>query len=92
MGFFGDILNKFKSELSWKASQEISEGIDKATDKIFNKKTSGNKCPKCKKEILELGLKFCPHCGAKLMHTCPKCNIDFSIDQQFCTQCGTKLE
>ena len=95
MGFTDDLFNKIKNDVSWKIGQEASTGIGKITSKIFNKKTPEAKipkCPKCKKEITDPALKFCPDCGAKLLATCPKCNIDYPIGTKFCTQCGGPLK
>jgi predicted RNA-binding Zn-ribbon protein involved in translation (DUF1610 family) len=95
MGFLDDIVNKVKNEVSWKVGQEVSSGISKASSKIFEKKSPEAKipkCPKCGKEITDPTLKFCPECGAKLLVTCPKCNIDYPIGTKFCTQCGEALK
>jgi rRNA maturation endonuclease Nob1 len=92
MGFKDDILNRIKNEVSWKAGQQISKGIDAAASKILQKKTPENKCPKCNKVITETGLKFCPDCGGKLMYTCSKCNVDYPTTKKFCTQCGEALK
>lgn len=95
MGFVDDIINRIKNEVSWKVGQGVSEGIGQVTSKIFKKKAPENnspKCPKCGKEIIEAGLKFCPDCGAKLMLTCPKCNVDFPVGKKFCAQCGETLK
>lgn len=95
MGFVDDIINRIKNEVSWKVGQEVSGGISKVASKIFKKGAPENKlpkCPKCKKEIIDPGLKFCPDCGAKLMATCVKCNLDYPTGTKFCTQCGEVLK
>ncbi|MFA6341022.1 MAG: zinc ribbon domain-containing protein [Candidatus Paceibacterota bacterium] len=92
MGFMDDMVNKVKNEVSWKVGQGVSSGISKASSKIFEKKAKVPKCPKCGKEITDPALKFCPSCGAKLLATCPKCNIDYPIGTKFCTQCGEPLK
>lgn len=95
MGFIDDIVNRVKNEVSWKVGQGVSGGISQATSKIFNKKTPEAtipKCPKCKKEITDPALKFCPDCGTKLIVTCSKCNIDYPVGTKFCTQCGEALK
>jgi predicted RNA-binding Zn-ribbon protein involved in translation (DUF1610 family) len=95
MGFLDDIKNRVKNEVSYKVGQGASDGLGKITDKIFNKNDSGNKtpkCPKCKKEISDPGLKFCPNCGQKLLLTCSKCGVDYPSDTKFCTQCGEALK
>lgn len=92
MGFIDDIINRIKNEISWKVGQGVSGGIGQVTSKIFNKKPPENKCPKCNKTIAEAGLKFCPDCGAKLLLTCPKCNVDFPAGKKFCAQCGETLK
>jgi len=95
MGFADDFLNKVKNEVSWKVGQEASNGIGKLASKIFDKRSPESKppkCPKCKKEIAEAGLKFCPDCGTKLMATCSKCNVDYPVGVKFCTQCGEVLK
>lgn len=95
MGFVDDIINKVKNEVSWKVGQEVSSGISKASSKIFDKKAPENKlpkCPKCGRQISEVGLKFCPDCGGKLIANCPKCNVDYPAGTKFCTQCGEALK
>jgi len=95
MGFTDDILNRIKNEVSWKVGQEVSGGISQVASKIFKKRTPENKlpkCPKCKKDIADSGLKFCPDCGTKLLATCAKCNIDYPTGTKFCTQCGEALK
>lgn len=92
MGIIGDIANRVKSDLTWKAGQEVSGGITSGASKLFKKGDKGaNKCPKCKKPIAE-GLKFCTECGAKLTKTCEKCKADFPINTKFCPQCGGPLK
>lgn len=92
MGFLDDIVGRVKNEASWK----VSQGISNATSKIFDrkKKVPGeiDKCPKCRKKIEAIGLKFCPSCGATLVATCSKCSLDFPLETKFCTQCGGKLK
>ena len=95
MGFTDDIVNRIKNEVSWKVGQGVSGGISQVASKIFSKKTPETKvpaCPKCKKEITDPVLKFCPECGTKLMVTCSKCNIDYPVATKFCTQCGEVLK
>jgi len=94
MSILGDLTNKVKSDLTWKASSEVSSGISTGISKIFNRnKTPGtNKCPKCKIQITDSSLKFCPKCGFKLMLSCSKCKVDFPAGTEFCTQCGAKLK
>ncbi|MFA5934294.1 MAG: zinc ribbon domain-containing protein [Candidatus Paceibacterota bacterium] len=95
MGFIDDLTNKVKNEVSWKVGQGVSTGISKVASKIFDKKSPEakvSKCPKCKKEIVDLTLKFCPDCGQKLLLTCSKCNIDYPVGTKFCTQCGEALK
>jgi len=95
MGFLDDIKNRVKNEVSYKVGQGASEGIDKITSRIFNKTSSGEKmpkCPKCGKEISDLGLRFCPDCGQKLLLTCSKCTVDYPSGTKFCTQCGEALK
>ena len=95
MGFTDDLINKVKNEVSWKLGQEASSGISKVASKIFTKKAPEAKVPKCSKcgkEIVDAGLKFCAECGAKLMVTCTKCNVDYPVATKFCTQCGEALK
>ena len=95
MGFTDDFINKVKNEVSWKLGQEASSGISKVASKIFDRKAPEDKapkCPKCGKQIVDAGLKFCPECGQKLLLTCSKCNIDYPIGTKFCTQCGEALK
>ncbi|MFZ2038357.1 MAG: zinc ribbon domain-containing protein [Minisyncoccia bacterium] len=95
MGFLDDLTGKIKNEVSWKVGQGVSTGISKVASKIFDKKAPEAKvpkCPKCKKEITDPALRFCPECGAKLIVTCSKCNIDYPIGTKFCTQCGEVLK
>ncbi|MFA5108902.1 MAG: zinc ribbon domain-containing protein [Candidatus Micrarchaeia archaeon] len=96
MGILDGLANKVKSDLEWKAGQEISTGVAKGASKVLNKDGSSSgdksKCPKCKKPITESGLKFCPECGAKLTLTCKKCAVDYPVGTKFCTKCGTALK
>lgn len=92
MGILGDIASKVTSDLSWKAQQEVSEGISGGVSKIFSKKNPGaGKCPKCKSKITP-DLKFCQKCGAKLTVSCAKCNTEYPIGVKFCAQCGGSLK
>ncbi|MCC7570865.1 zinc ribbon domain-containing protein [Candidatus Micrarchaeota archaeon] len=92
MGFLDNVVNKVKDDLSWKAGQEISSGIAGGAKKaVKGDPNAKKKCPKCKKQITDSSLKFCPHCGTKLFVTCGKCNIDYPVGTKFCTQCGGKL-
>lgn len=86
------IFDRVKSDLEWKAGQEVSSTIFKGASKLFKKGEKVNKCPKCKKPITESGLKFCSSCGAKLMVTCQKCVKDFPVGTKFCDQCGEVLK
>lgn len=94
MGILDGLANKVKSDLEWKAGQEISTQVSKKASGILNKNSGPDKskCPKCKKPITESGLRFCPECGAKLILTCKKCNVDFAVGTKFCTKCGTALK
>jgi len=95
MGFTDDFVNKVKNEASWKLGQEASNAVSKVASKIFDKKAPEDKvpkCPKCKKEVTDPALKFCPDCGTKLIVTCSKCNIDYKTGTKFCTQCGEALK
>ena len=46
-------------------------------------------CPSCHKKITK-NSKFCPHCGFKLVKTCPN-GHEVSTDAKFCPQCGASL-
>jgi len=91
MGIFDNIVGKVKSDLSYRAENEISDAITKGASKILKRGPGKPKCSKCGKEIAE-GLKFCSECGAKLIMTCKTCNMDFPAKTKFCTNCGAKLE
>lgn len=53
-------------------------------------------CPQCGKQI-DVGTKFCPHCGcntteqAKSAHKCSSCGASFSGSVKFCPECGRKF-
>lgn len=94
MGVLGDIASRVTNDLSWKAGQEVSEGISQGVSKIFAKKdasTSPTKCPKCKAKITP-DLKFCQKCGAKLTVSCSKCKTEYPVGVKFCAQCGGSLK
>lgn len=93
MGMFDGLIHKVKNNLERKAGQEISSRIVNGAKSVISKeKANKRKCPKCKKKITESGLKFCPNCGAKLVVTCAKCNVEFPQGTKFCTTCGTALK
>lgn len=93
MGILDDLAQQVGDDISSRASQGVSDGIDKGISKMFGKNEElGNKCSKCKKEIEDSSLKFCPDCGTKLLKNCPECGIDYPLDAKFCTQCGKQLK
>ena len=51
---------------------------------------SAFKCPKCGEEV-NIGSKFCPHCGNAFIYNCPNCGNAVNPSQKFCDNCGTKL-
>ena len=93
MGILDGLIYKVKSDLEWKAGQEVSTAVAKGATSVVRKddKAAAGKCPKCKAKV-EPGLRFCPNCGAKLMLTCEKCTIDYPVGTKFCTKCGTALK
>ena len=92
MGFFKDVLNNVKSDMTWKARQEVSTGVNKGISKIMSRdKNNSDKCPKCRKNI-DASMKFCQSCGYKLRISCKKCNLDFPIGIKFCSECGGQLK
>ncbi len=91
----GNIVNRTKDSLSYKAGDLITGAAVKGAGKIANKATGAksavlDKCPKCKTK-LQPDAKFCPSCGQALVVTCPKCNVAYQLGTKFCTQCGGKL-
>ena len=91
----GNIVNRTKDSLSYKAGDLISGTAIKGAGKIANKVAGGksivlDKCPKCKAKI-KPDAKFCPDCGQALVVTCTKCNVVYPLGTKFCTQCGGKL-
>ncbi len=93
MGLFDRVVGSVKSNLEWKAGNEISSGIASGVSKVIGGGSDkSRKCPKCKKPVTDSALKFCPECGAKLMVTCAQCNIDYQVGTKFCTQCGQALK
>lgn len=93
MGMFDSIVNQVKGNITWKASQGVSDVLSKGANKVFNKESpkSLDKCPKCKTKVTE-GEKFCTSCGFKLFLSCAKCNVNFPVGTKFCSQCGGKLK
>lgn len=91
MGVLDSVINRVKDNLTYKASDEVTDVLSKGASKIFNKENKLDKCPKCKAKIKDPNLKFCSKCGYKLFVTCPKCNLDYPVGTKFCTQCGNKL-
>jgi len=96
-GAMGNIINRTKDQLSYKAGDVVSGaaigGASKFAEKIKGDKGSNkplDKCPKCKTK-LEADAKFCPSCGQALTVNCSKCNIAYPIGTKFCKQCGGKL-
>jgi hypothetical protein len=95
MGFIDDILSsifgKVKSDLSYRAGSGISDGLTNVAKKgVGGDKTPA--CPKCKKKIVDPGLKFCSDCGQKIVARCEKCSIDFPAGTKFCTNCGEQTK
>jgi membrane protease subunit (stomatin/prohibitin family) len=94
MGILDGLMYKVKSDLEWKAGQEVSTAVAKGATGVLKKgdnKAAVGKCPKCKANV-EPGIKFCHNCGAKLTLTCEKCVVDYPIGTKFCTRCGAKLK
>ncbi|MBP5092069.1 MAG: SPFH domain-containing protein [Bacilli bacterium] len=52
--------------------------------------SAGLTCPKCGKPIAA-NAKFCPECGAKIIHECPNCHQKVEPGTKFCPNCGNKL-
>lgn len=48
-------------------------------------------CPECHASI-ELGARFCSHCGLKLANACPHCGAVTSPSDRFCATCGRRLK
>jgi predicted RNA-binding Zn-ribbon protein involved in translation (DUF1610 family) len=92
MGVFDSLANRIRDDLTYKAEEGVSDAVSKGVSKIFNKEKGSGKCPKCKTKITDSSLKFCPKCGAKLIVTCSKCNLDYPQGTKFCTQCGSKVK
>ncbi len=92
MGILDGITRRVESDIEQKAGRAISGGITKGATGMAGKAGGDkNACPKCKKPIPESRPKFCQNCGAKLVLTCPKCNIEFPFGTKFCGKCGTAL-
>jgi len=88
----GNIVNRTKDSLSYKAGDLITGSAIKGVGKLAGKAkgTPQDKCPKCKAK-LEPDAKFCPACGQALVVTCTKCNAAYPLGTKFCKQCGGKL-
>jgi RNA polymerase subunit RPABC4/transcription elongation factor Spt4 len=89
MGIFGDLFQRAKDELKYSAESGVRDAIHGSIEKVKTKNT-GNKCPKCKKIIVE-DIKFCQSCGEKLKRECKKCQMFFSLETKFCSECGNTL-
>ena len=93
MGILDGVANRVQYEMEYKAGNAISDKLAKGAGKVFNKGGADKgKCPKCKTDIKDSSLKFCPNCGQKLTLTCAKCNTAFPWGTKFCTQCGGALK
>jgi hypothetical protein len=91
MGFFDNIANRVKSDMSYKIGDEISNSISKGTGKLIKKGDKKlTKCPKCKKPVSE-GARVCGECGTKLIITCSQ-GHDNPYGTKFCTVCGEALK
>ncbi|MEK6954467.1 MAG: zinc ribbon domain-containing protein [Candidatus Micrarchaeota archaeon] len=93
MGIFDSIVGRVTTDLSNKAAGGISSGVSGAVNKgIQGVKAPGpRQCPKCKKKIADLGMKFCPDDGTKLFLVCQKCKTEYPLDTKFCTKDGQAL-
>lgn len=91
MGFFDNTIQGVKDNLKGRARGEAIRGVEKGIGSIIKKVK--NKCPKCGKSIAKEGLRFCPHCGAKLVFICPNpnCQQESPLGTKFCPFCGAKL-
>ncbi len=73
------------------AGMAIIPGMMGPAPKVTPPKTGVSmiSCPSCKKEIPK-DSKFCPHCGAKLVKTCPN-GHEVPEGSKFCPTCGAAL-
>lgn len=69
---------------------EISKGVVGGGNVLPMETPSLGKCPRCGCDI-SITSKFCPECGAKIIHECPKCGSAITLRQKFCPECGEKL-
>lgn len=51
---------------------------------------SQNLCPSCNHAVSD-DMKFCPYCGAGLLHKCSSCGTELKPVMKFCPNCGAKV-
>ena len=62
----------------------LAGATTKFVDKSLNRRCEcGN--------TLEADEKFCPKCGKPAVKTCPNCNTENDLDDEYCSNCGQKL-
>lgn len=93
MGIFDSVVGKVTTDLTNKAASGISSGVSGAVNKGVTKASAPapRQCPKCKKKISDLSVKFCPDDGTKLFLVCEKCKTEYPLNTKFCTKDGQAL-
>jgi membrane protease subunit (stomatin/prohibitin family) len=91
MGLLESITGKVTSDLEYKAGGAISKGIKTSVKKSIKAEKISDKCPKCKKPIVDQKQQFCPECGTRLFIMCTVCGKRNAVGSKCCSGCGDKL-
>ena len=71
--------------------EEIKTGVSSITQTINDTISDKKIICQCGQEN-EQGSKFCSRCGSPLIKTCPNCKNTVDANDQYCNNCGTKLD
>ena len=83
---------KAKQQAQQPAQQKQPPQPQVAQNQPQNQTSNMNKCMFCLKDLTE-EVRFCPYCGRKLVDIkiCSNCGEPNELDDNFCTNCGTKI-
>jgi len=88
MSIISNIIRRIKNSLRRSVENKALETAEKGIKATVNGVI--NRCPECHKTIKEND-RFCPECGAEIVHICPECGKESPLDIEFCSHCGAKL-
>lgn len=77
-------------EQKTQASDHLEDTIETAVQARRRTRKQVVSCSNCQ-AALNVGDKFCSHCGSPAAMACPACGHQVATDDNFCTGCGTSL-